>query len=149
MADINELYKDIYAVKAQMSSLSNLIDRLDTTIEKLTEVSSNISQLLAVQSNRLEHLEKMSADLSSEIDSNDRNVQGQINHLEKEIYKEIETSHNILLSEIKQMKESNQKQLDSLNEKLAFVERWMWIVSGGAAVVGFILSKISIKFFGA
>lgn len=149
MADINELYKDIYTVKAQMSNLSNLIDRLDTTIEKLTEVSSNISQLLAVQSNRLEHLEKMSADLSSEIDSNDRNVQGQLNHLEKEIYKEIETSHSILLSEIKQMKESNQKQLDSLNEKLAFVERWMWIVSGGAAVVGFILSKISIKFFGA
>ena len=148
MADINELYKDIYTVKAQMSNLSNLIDRLDTTIEKLTEVSSNISQLLAVQSNRLEHLEKMSADLSSEIDSNDRNVQGQLNHLEKEIYKEIETSHSILLSEIKQMKESNQKQLDSLNEKLAFVERWMWIVSGGAAVVGFILSKISIKFFG-
>lgn len=146
-ADNNELFKDVVQMKAEMNQLNNLIGRLDTTIEKLTEVSTTISQLLAVQSNRLEHLEKMSQELSKEIDTNDNNVQSKLSVLEREIYKEMEQNQLVLLTEIKSLKETSQRQFEQMEQKLATVEKWMWLVSGGAAVVGFILSKITMKFF--
>lgn len=147
MSEPSDLYRDVYQIKAEMGQLNGLIDRLDTTIERLTEVSTTISKLLAVQSNRLEHLEKMSTDLSHEVDENDRHVQHQLNLMEKEIYKEIEDHHQKIMNELKDIREENQKQYKSMSDKLAFVERWMWVVSGGAAVVGFVLSKITAKFW--
>jgi chromosome segregation ATPase len=147
MNEVNDLYRDVYQIRAEMGQLNGLIERLDTTIERLTEVSTTISKLLAVQTNRLDHLEKMSSDLSNEVDENDKHIHTQIATVEKELYKEIEDHHLKIMSELKIMKEENQKQHASLSEKLAFVERWMWVVSGGAAVIGFILSKVTSKFF--
>lgn len=143
----NELYMDVYKIKADMSQLHHLIERLDTTIEKLTEVSTTISQLLAVQTNRLETLEKLSTEISREITDQDKNIHNELYRLEKEIYKEVETSHIDILEEIKNIREENEKQHDIFWKKLASVERWIWLMSGGAVVVGFLLEKFFVKLF--
>ena len=43
----SELYKDVVKLKSDMAQINVLVDRIDVTIEKLTEVSKNISELLA------------------------------------------------------------------------------------------------------
>ena len=63
MPEVADIAKDVYQLKADMAQINTLVDRLDITITKLTEVSTNISELLAVQTNRLETQEKLSSKL--------------------------------------------------------------------------------------
>lgn len=146
-SNVQAIYKDVYQLKAEITQISNILTKLDNTIDKLTEVSTNISQLLAIQTNRLETQEKISEKLSKELDDNDKLIRQEIARLEKDLREELEDQYDEILKEIKSMKESNHKQHETLNSKLAIVEKWIWLVSGGAAVVGFILSKLTSKLF--
>ena len=47
-----------------------------------------------------------------------------------------------IMKEIKALREDMQKQYDMENKKIEDLNRWRWIVMGGAAVMGWILSRI-------
>lgn len=149
MTDLNELAKDVSALRADMAQINTLVDRLDVTIEKLTEVSSNVSQLLAVQGSRLDQQERSSNQLSlllekrkDEFSESVEILHKRINTTEKDFKQELEKLNEKILEEMKSIREDNLEQHKALNEKISKLERWMWIVTGGAAVVGFLLSKV-------
>lgn len=149
MPELNDLSKELTSIKADMAKVNTLVDRLDFTIEKLSEVSTNISQLLAVQENRLSQLEKVSVQLSSliekrkdEVSETAEQLHRRITGAEKDFKAEIEKMDVKLFDQLKQMREENKKQYEELNKKMAQLEKWMWVVTGGAAVVGFILSQL-------
>jgi len=141
--EFNQIKLDVYKLRSDLDRVDHLIDRLDSTIEKLTEVSASVSQLLAVQTSRMESLEKRTDGLSKAAFDSDK----QIIVFDKEIHRDMEANQLALLAEMKSIRDETQKKLDRLDSKLEFVERWMWVVSGGAAVVGFILSKLTEKFW--
>lgn len=149
MADFNELAKEVSALRADMAQINTLVDRLDVTIEKLTEVSTNVSQLLAVQGSRLDQQERSSNQLSlliekrkDEVSESIEVLHKRINTTEKDFKQELEKLNEKILVEMKAIREDNSLQYKSLNEKITKLEKWMWIVTGGAAVVGFLLSKV-------
>jgi dsDNA-specific endonuclease/ATPase MutS2 len=146
--NINELYKDVYQLKADMQHVNSLIDRLDIAISQLSNVSKNISELLAVQGTRLQYQEKMSEQLSQLIQNTDKESEKSNNEIERNFNRKIDDLESELLSEIKSLKEENKKQHEEMKTKLALVEKWIWVVTGGAAVIGFLISKASsyIKF---
>lgn len=126
-----DLYGEVLQLKVDMAHVNTLVDRLDLAIEKLTELSTNISQLLAVQGSRLEYQQKFLEDLAEINDRRhqefDRKLQEKLKELDQDI--------------------GNVK--NKFNDKLSQIERWIWLVSGGAVVVAFIITKVlpSIKFF--
>jgi ABC-type transporter Mla subunit MlaD len=149
MADLNELAKDVSALRADMAQINTLVDRLDITIEKLTEVSTSVSQLLAVQGSRLDQQERSSNQLSlliekrkDEVSESIENLHKRINTTERDFKHELEKSNEKILEEIKAIREENLEQHKALNEKISKLEKWVWYVTGGAAVVGFLLSKV-------
>lgn len=149
MADLNELAKEVSALRADMAQINTLVDRLDVTIEKLTEVSTNVSQLLAVQGSRLDQQERSSSQLSlliekrkDEVSESIEILHKRINTSEKDFKVELEKLNERILDEIKAIREDNLEQHKALNEKISKLERWVWYVTGGAAVVGFLLSKV-------
>lgn len=149
MADLNELAKEVSALRADMAQINTLVDRLDVTIEKLTEVSTNVSQLLAVQGSRLDQQERSSNQLSlliekrkDEVSESIEILHKRINTTEKDFKVELEKLNEKILGEIKAIREDNLEQHKALNEKISKLERWVWYVTGGAAVVGFLLSKV-------
>ena len=60
----------------------------------------------------------------------------------KEMQLIIDQMRNELMQEIKAMREDMAKQHDIENKKIEELNRWRWIVLGGAAVVGWIISKL-------
>lgn len=144
--NIADLYRDVYQLKAEIQQVGTLVARLDTTIDKLTEVSNNISSLLAVQGMRLEYQEKMGEQLSELIEK----IKSESTNTEKTISTEIEAVEKKLMDEMKSLRETVSKNNEKLDAKLAFVEKWMYVVSGGAVVVSFLISKVAgfFKLFG-
>lgn len=146
--DINDLYRDVYQLKAEIQHVNTLVDRLDVAISHLSTVSKNISELLAVQGTRLQYQEKMSEQLSQLIQKTNNDSTKNNDEIESTLNKRINDLEKDVLNEIKNMREENKKQHEEMKSKLGIVEKWIWVVTGGAAVIGFIISKLasSIKF---
>ena len=60
----------------------------------------------------------------------------------KEFEMVIDNLRTDIMQEIKAMREDMAKQHDIENRKIEELNRWRWIVMGGAAVVGWVISKL-------
>jgi chromosome segregation ATPase len=149
MSELTDLSKEVASLKTDMAQINVLVDRLDLTIAKLTEVSTTVAQLLAVQGNRLEQQEKSSNQFSlllekrrdELVESNDM-MHKRISSAEKDFKAEIEKLNDKILDEMKSMRSESKQQHDELSDKMSKLEKWVWVVSGGGAVVGFLLSHV-------
>lgn len=151
-SDVKKLAETISTLQQDMAQVGTLVDRLDVTIEKLTEVSTRVSELLAVQGTRLENQEKVSEQIQSliekrrvETDTNIKDVYVRVEKVEKDLYDEIEASQDKVLKEIKEMRAESTQQHNELKGKVNRLEKWMWTCIGAIAVISFIV-QIGIKF---
>jgi septation ring formation regulator EzrA len=138
-----------------MAVVGALVDRLDATIDKLTDISSNVSNLLAVHETKLSSQEIISKQLSDLVEARrvetDEKIQilhDRISSGERDIKEKIDEQYDDLMLEIKAMRADQQSQHAALSERITTMEKWQWLVIGGSAVVGAILAIIPWdKFF--
>ena len=109
-SDVKKLSDTISTLQQDMAQVGTLVDRLDVTIEKLTEVSTRVSELLAVQGTRLLNQEKVSEQIQTlietrrvETDTNIKDVYVRVERVEKDLYSEIDASQKTVLTQIKEM----------------------------------------------
>jgi uncharacterized coiled-coil protein SlyX len=60
----------------------------------------------------------------------------------KELQAMVDNLRTDLLAELKAMREDMTRQHEIENKKIEDLNRWRWIVMGGAAVIGWIFSKV-------
>lgn len=63
-----------------------------------------------------------------------------IGQLRDELYEEVATSHKEIMSEIRELKEEQRAHVRDMDERLGSIEKWKWVVIGGASSIGFILA---------
>ncbi len=150
-SDIKKLAENVNSLQKDMAQVGILVDRLDVTIEKLTEVSSTVSQLLAVQGNRLEFQEKIQEKLQElvekrrqETEANIKDVYVRIEKVEKDLQNDMAESENKIISKIDSLQSSGTQQHKEMGERLARLEKWMWSAVGGAIVIMWILNHIDL-----
>lgn len=151
-SDVKKLSDTISTLQQDMAQVGTLVERLDVTIEKLTEVSTRVSELLAVQGTRLENQEKVSEQIQAliekrrvETDTNIKDVYLRVEKVEKDLYDEIEASQEKVLTEIKEMRAESTQQHNELKGKVNRLEKWMWTCIGAVVVISFAIQVI-IKF---
>lgn len=149
--DINQLANNVNTLQQDMAQVGLLVDRLDITIEKLTEVSSSVSQLLAVQGSRLEFQEKIQEKLQDlmekrrvETDSAINMVYKRIEKIEKDIQEDVLHTEEKILKRLDELKDERTAQFDKVNNRMNRIEKWLWMVLGGSAVIGFLLNNAQI-----
>jgi len=69
MLVLQKIREDVTDLQRDMAKVGILVDRLDITIDKLSEFSGNVSKLIAIHETKLEFHEKQNADLLYEIKS--------------------------------------------------------------------------------
>tara|TARA_A100001011_G_scaffold18991_1_gene19460 strand:+ start:391 stop:822 length:432 start_codon:yes stop_codon:yes gene_type:complete len=116
-------------LKKDIENVNNLNSRLDLAIEKLTDVSTSIKQMLAVHEEKISRQEQIDEIIFEKL----KERAGEIDNVHKELSKEIQQVEKKLLLEIRQMK------LD-IGGRVGILEKYKWLVLGGAIVIGWILS---------
>ena len=119
----------IAGLKKDIENVNNLNGRLDAAIEKLTEVSTSIKQMLAVHEEKISRQEQIDEIIFDKL----KERAGEIDTVHRELSKEMQQVEKRLLLEIKQLK------LD-IGGRVGILERYKWLVLGGAIVIGWILS---------
>lgn len=145
MQDFASLQKDI-------TKISTIVDRFDVAIDKLTEVSTSVSQLLAVHETKItahDVLTKQTVELMEkrriETDDKIQILHERISSGERELKTNIDKQYDELMTEIKEMRAESTKQHTTLSDRITAMEKWMWIVIGGAIVVGVILAQVDFQ----
>jgi|TARA_B100000131_G_scaffold236471_1_gene228500 chromosome segregation ATPase len=131
MADngTTDLKVQIEGVKKDVENVSNLNTRLDTAIQKLTDVSTSIKSMLAVHEEKISRQEQIDDIIFGKL----KDRETEIDKVHRELTKEIQSTEKRLLIEMKQIK------LD-LGARVGIIERYKWLIMGGAIVLGWILS---------
>lgn len=119
-----DLQTKVAILEKDISQFAGLFERLDQTIEKLTDVSQTIKQLLAVHESRLNTQEKISADI--------------IRDMNKEVDR--------LVKMIEDVSKKQTSQFDIITKKLTDFDKAKWIIIGIVVAIS-ILSKIDLHKF--
>ena len=118
------------SLRKDIENVNSINNRLDTAIDKLTDVSTSIKQMLAVHEEKIQRQEQIDdviftklKDRADEIDNVYRDLQREINQTEKRLLVEIKSLRN------------------DIGGRVGVLEKWRWLIIGGSIVIGWVLSK--------
>ena len=125
-----DLKVQLEGLKKDVENVNNLNDRLDTAIQKLTDVSTSIKSMLAVHEEKISRQEQIDDIIFGKL----KDREHEIDRVHRELSKEIQHLEKRLLVEIKTIK------LD-FGARVGILEKYKWFIMGAAIVVGWILSS--------
>jgi len=124
-------------IKVQLESLRKDIEnvnsiqgKLDTAIDKLTDVSTSIKQMLAVHEEKIQRQEQIDEVIFNKL----KDRADEIDNVYRDLQREISQTEKRLLIEIKSLK-------NDIGSRVGVLEKWRWLILGGAIVIGWVLSK--------
>ena len=130
MADNTEIKIDIESLRKDIENVNTINGRIDTAIDKLTDVSTSIKSMLAVHEEKITRQEKIDEVIFEKL----KDRADEISDVYRELKKDVEMSEKRLLIEIKSLK-------NDIGARVGVLERYKWLILGGAIVIGWILSK--------
>ena len=147
MATVKSLETEIAVIKNDVNQIGQLFSKLETALDKITDVSNNIGQILAVHEQRLKdgevHFDELRKDMDNAEDKFDNEVKDLHSRLTtntREIEQRMSNEIDKVLEAIKDLKSHMVDKHDKLEIRLAALERWRWILLGafiaGAILVG-------------
>ena len=130
MPDNTEIKVDIESLRKDIENVNTIHNRLDTAIDRLTEVSTSIKSMLAVHEEKIQRQEKIDEIIFDKL----KDRADEISDVYRELKKDVEMSEKRLLIEIKSLK-------NDIGASVGVLERYKWLIIGGAIVIGWIMSK--------
>ncbi len=142
MADLNQLATDLQVIKKEVDQVASVNTKLDSAIDKLTDISGSIKSMLAVHEEKLSKQEEIDKAIFNlienrrvEFDTNYKELHARINKIHKELTDEIEMSEKRLMCEIKTLN-------SNLDGRIGVFEKYRWIIIGAAIVLGLSMPQI-------
>tara|TARA_R100000005_G_C4913215_1_gene149924 strand:- start:27 stop:455 length:429 start_codon:yes stop_codon:yes gene_type:complete len=131
MDDSNvDIQIQLEGLRKDVENVNNIQSKIDTAIEKMTDVSSSIKSMLAVHEEKIAKQEQIDEVIFDKL----KERQANINQVYDDLHKNITQVERRLLLEIKTLKHD-------MNSRVSMLEKWKWLIIGGSIVVGFILSR--------
>ena len=97
MADNTEIKIDIESLRKDIENVNTINGRIDTAIDKLTDVSTSIKSMLAVHEEKITRQEKIDEIIFEKL----KNKADEIYDVYRELKKDVEMTEKQLLIEIK------------------------------------------------
>jgi chromosome segregation ATPase len=128
--NLQKLAVDIEGLKKDIANGNMIHSRLDTAIDKLTDVSTSIKQMLAVHEQKLTQTEKTEEILFDKV----RERGEELDMVYRDLQRDISQVEKRLLLEMKTLRAC-------FDGRVSVLERWRWLIIGGALAIGFIVAK--------
>lgn len=134
MEDINT---EVALLKKEVKDIKFIFNRLDTAIEKITEVTTSVNRMLAVHEEKISQQEEASSRANKEFSNDIKELHSRITTNSKEM-RDMITKYQIeQAAHIENLR-------SDLNGRVGILEKWRWLIIGGSIVLGFIIQKMPI-----
>jgi predicted lipoprotein len=118
------------------------LERIESAIERLTDISSDLKAMIAVQETRLTQHEKQAEVIEIKLEKRREELDTKL----KDVYDTIRTQDKAILEELKAAREEQHKHYECLNEKINVIQKYIWMAVGGGTVLGYGFSFIPTLF---
>jgi sulfatase maturation enzyme AslB (radical SAM superfamily) len=113
------------------------VDRIEAAIEKLTNVSIELKQMLAVHEQRISQQEKASDELHDVVEKRRDELDLKL----KDVYDTMRDQDKSIVEEIAKLRKESTDQHNILHSKINQLERYIYVAIGGGMVVTWILTN--------
>jgi len=131
MAEDYDQKIEIELLKKDVELLSKLYGKFDETINKMQTVASDISRIVYLQEQKFSNQEKINKDIEHNLEAHRKEHNKDITDL----HERITSTERIILSEIHELR-------NELTTKMGDINKWRYMVVGGAILGTFVLSKV-------
>ena len=115
--------------------------RLEVAIEKLTDITISLKGMLVQQETKLAKAEETDNDIFITLEARRKEWDNQVKELHSRISTNIrELREHQVISENKMLNEMRAIR-HQLDQRVAVLEKWRWIIVGGSIFVGLMLSN--------
>lgn len=149
MAD--ELKIDVELLKKDITTISNLCTKFDTTIDKMQEIASNLSRMVSLQEQRIVVQEKITQEVQSVLEKrrlehaeDTKELHSRITTVNRELTQKIDESEKRILAELHSMRTELMAEKTSFADRLSKIEIWKYTVVGALMIVSWLAAKIDI-----
>ena len=104
-----------------------VVERLERVIEALQDNSIKMGQMLAVHDEKLDKQDRIDAVL----------------------FEKVESLHREVNRQAQEIKDGCERDIRKVDERLRIMEKKMWSIFGGLAIISFVVSPIGQKVVGA
>jgi SMC interacting uncharacterized protein involved in chromosome segregation len=118
------------------------LDRIESAIERLTDISSDLKSMIAVQETRISQHEKQAEIIEMKLEKRREELDIKL----KDVYDTIRSQDISILAELKAVREEHNKHYECLNQKITAIQRYIWMAIGGGTVLGYGFSFITTYF---
>ena len=122
-AQSQTLETKVAILEEKISSSDQLLMKIDSAIDKLIEANSNVTRMLAVHDEKLDKQDRIDAVLFEKIDSLHRDMTRQTDNIKK----------------------GCERDITKVAGRLTDLEKKMWMMAGGLAIVSLIFSAVGNK----
>jgi len=126
---------ELELLKKEVQDMKRIHVKLDTAIEKLTDVSNCVYRMLSVHEEKITRQEE-------DIVANEKEIKEQILDLHSRINTSYKELRNIISTHEKEEEKRFDELKDQISNRIGILEKWRWIIMGGSIVAGFILHKL-------
>lgn len=130
MAD--EIEVKLAMLERDFIGLKEVVEKLENSIDKLTSISSCMERIVAVHENVNENQKDVNEVLFDKLEQERENNRREHHELSDKL---LEVSKS-LKSDIIELKALDSDRMQKLEDKVTAIEKWRWMVIGGAAVIG-------------
>ena len=141
MSDIEKLKTDIALLKKDAKTGERIHQRLEIAIDKLTDITISLKSMLVQQETKLQKAEQTDEDIFITLEARRKEWDDQVKELHSRISTNIRElrehqiqGENKLIDEIRAVRQQ-------LDNRVAVLEKWRWIIVGGSIFVGLMLSN--------
>ena len=138
---LEELKTQVALLEKDGESCALIHQRLETAIEKLTEITISLKGMLVQQETKLAKSDETDNDIFVTLESrqikwdNDlKELHSRITTNTRELREHQIMSENKMLNELRNIR-------NQLDNRVAVLEKWRWIIVGGSIIVGLMISN--------
>ena len=141
MSDLGKIETKIALLEQDAKSAEQIHNKLEVAIEKLTEITISLKGMLVQQETKLAKAEETDNDIFVTLESrrlewdNDlKELHSRITTNSRELREHQIMSENKMLNELRNIR-------NQLDNRVAVLEKWRWIIVGGSIIVGLMISN--------
>jgi chromosome segregation ATPase len=141
VSDISEIKTQIALLEQDAKSAEQIHNKLEVAIEKLTEITISLKGMLVQQETKLAKAEETDNDIFVTMESrqlkwdNDlKELHSRITTNSRELREHQIQSESKMLYELRNLRHQ-------LDNRVAVLEKWRWIIVGGSIIIGLMVSN--------
>ena len=141
--DLSKIQTKIALLEKDAKTGEQIHRRLEIAIDKLSDCAISLKGMLAQQEQKLTKAEQTDEDIfitlesrRKEWDNDLKELHARITTNTKELREHQIQSENNMLNELRHMRQQ-------LSERVGVLEKWRWLIIGGAIIIGLMMSNPS------